>query len=128
TAIAVEKLVREHIAHANDGNVDAYIADFIPEHPQADVIRAFAERVLEQHTPDIEPMALRIEIAATRRGRVVVVQRTSYTLKDKKVVDYAKVTYHCRSTNAGWKLESTSRERLEDEAAALAEAEEIEKP
>lgn len=108
----IEAFVNAHIAHANEGDIEAYMADFIPEHAEAGLIRAHAERVSAQHEPVIE--VLEIEVMTYRRdsAKVRVAQRTRWSDEGQERLDLAELRYSLRKVDGAWRIVGTTRERL----------------
>jgi len=119
---AIEARLREHVEHANAGDIDAYMKDFIPEHPDRKAIRAYAERVSETLRPTIEITSIEIKRLRRRAAKVHVSQTSSYVgAGGIEHVDKTLITYHLKRVGDDWRIAGTNRQRRNDDDSARTE-------
>lgn len=110
---ALEAFVTAHIEHANSGDLEAYLADFISDHNDAARIRAYSERLLLDSAVQIELVELEVMVVRRDTAKVRAVQRTRWTDEQGRArLDQAQLNYSLRRVGDAWRIVGTTRERV----------------
>ena len=113
----VKTLIEGHLEHTQAKDTKAYLSDFVPRHPRRKQLEAQAKRIFTDYDLEMVIEDFRITELNRHTAKVLVVQRTHrvpLTDAGYEAQERAAIKYLLRKVNKNWKIESTTRERLDD--------------
>lgn len=114
-AAEVRKFLIEHIAHANQKDIEAYMGDFdLSQQKQPEHLREYSERAMALPNLKIEILAIEFAKLQKQAATVHTRQRSSYTnAQGVTVIDDVILSYRfVRNDQNAWKILFTERRRL----------------
>ena len=110
----IRLFITEHVAHAQNRDIDKYMADFMAERMRyPELEREYAERAMALKGLKLELLAMEfVQLSAT--SATVHTRQLSEYINDagQKVVDDAIISYRVLKNNDAWKIAFTERRRL----------------
>lgn len=111
-ASAIEKLITDHIAYANDRDLEAYLACFHEDIGGVKLQRDYAARVMQLPSLHIELLGLEFQTLQLRAALVHTRQLATYVSDGENQVDDAIITYRLKELRGKWQIVGTERKRL----------------
>ena len=110
----VREFIANHVAHAQNHEIDNYMNDFNADrirHPELE--REYAQRAMALKDLNLQLVAIEFVQLSEKSATVHTRQISSYTNdKGQKVVDDAIISYRIQKRDNAWKIAFTERRRL----------------
>ena len=114
-AAQIREFLRQHIEHANSGDVEIYMGDFlIARIKQVEELREYTKRAMQLKNLKIEQLAVEFAQIQPKAATVHTRQRSSYINEHGDViVDDVILSYRLQKNDDDqWKILMTERQRL----------------